>query len=183
MTAKSIEPQAVHAAAAPPGEDEVVVLRDVRKRFGETEVLKGIDLVARRNETTVIIGGSGAGKTTLLRHIVALEKPTSGQIWIAGENITALGERDLNRVRKKLGMVYQYAALLDPISVFDNVAFPLVEHTTLSKKQIREKVFRAPGRTWGSSRSRVACRSTPSRALRGMRKRVGIARAASCSNR
>ena len=83
----------------------------------------------------MIIGGSGAGKTTLLRLIVALEKPTSGEIWIDGENIVGLGERELNRVRKKFGMVYQYAALLDSITVLDNVAFPLVEHTKLSKKE------------------------------------------------
>ena len=160
---------------SPPGEDEVVVLRDVRKSFGETEVLKGIDLVAKRNETTVIIGGSGAGKTTLLRHIVALEKPTSGEIWIAGENIAGLGERDLNRVRKKLGMVYQYAALLDSINVLENVAFPLVEHTSLSKKQIREKVFERL-RDLGLDPAQVA-RKFPSELSGGMRKRVGIARA------
>ena len=108
-------------------------------------MLKGIDLVARRNETTVIIGGSGAGKTTLLRHIVGLERPTSGEIYIAGENIVGLSERELNRVRQKLGMVYQDAALLYSISIFDNVAFPLVERAggrerKMSRKEIKEKV-------------------------------------------
>ena len=94
-------------------------------------------MVCRRNETTCIVGGSGAGKTTLLRLIVALEKPTSGHIFIDGEDIVAMGERELNRVRQKFGMVYQYAALLDSITVLDNVAFPLVEHTKLSQQEIR----------------------------------------------
>ena len=78
--------------------DDIVVLKDVKKKFGDTWVLKGIDLVARRGETTVIIGGSGAGKTTLLRHIVALEKPTTGQIFIDGDDIVPMGERELNAV-------------------------------------------------------------------------------------
>src|SRR5205085_9540736 len=137
------------AATSQPGEpprespstDEIVVLRDVRKRFGDTEVLKGISMVARRNETTVIIGGSGAGKTTLLRHIVALEKPTSGELLIDGQDIVPMSERELNRVRMKFGMVYQYAALLDSITVLENVAFPLVEHTKLGKKEIRDRVL------------------------------------------
>ena len=126
---------------AHPGPDDIVVLREVKKNFNDQEVLRGIDLIARRKETVVIIGGSGAGKTTLLRLIVALDRPSSGQILVEGEDISSLSERELNRVRKKFGMVYQYAALLDSISVLDNVAFPLVEHTKLSKKEIRERVM------------------------------------------
>src|SRR5580704_15924470 len=128
-------------AVGKPRDDEIVVLRDVRKRFADQEVLKGIDLVARKNETTVLIGGSGAGKTTLLRCIVALDKPTSGEIWIAGEEISHLSETELNRVRMRFGMVYQYAALLDSITVRENVEFPLVEHTRLSAKERKEKVL------------------------------------------
>jgi phospholipid/cholesterol/gamma-HCH transport system ATP-binding protein len=158
-----------------PPEEDVVVLRNVRKSFGDTEVLKGIDLVARKNETTVLIGGSGAGKTTLLRNIVALEKPTSGEIWIDGEEITALGERELNRVRKKFGMVYQYAALLDSIPVLENVAFPLVEHTKLGRKEIKERVFQRL-QDLGLDPANVATKF-PSELSGGMRKRVGIARA------
>ena len=158
-----------------PAPDEIVVLRDLRKRYGEQEVLKGIDLVARKNETTVLIGGSGAGKTTLLRCIVALEKPTSGEVWIAGEEISHLDERALNRVRMKFGMVYQYAALLDSINVLENVAFPLVEHTKLSAKERKEKVF-SRLKELGLDPDVVA-RKYPSELSGGMRKRVGIARA------
>lgn len=154
--------------------DDIVVLKDIKKQFGDTWVLKGIDLVARRGETTVIIGGSGAGKTTLLRHIVALEKPTSGQLFIDGEDIVPLPERELNRVRKKFGMVYQYAALLDSITVLENVAFPLVEHTKLSAKEIEERVaekMRILGLDPG------VIRKYPNELSGGMRKRVGLARA------
>ncbi|MDF2695511.1 MAG: Methionine transporter ATP-binding protein [Labilithrix sp.] len=159
----------------PPLPDEIVVLRDIRKKFGEQEILRGVDLVAKRRETTVIIGGSGAGKTTLLRLIVALERATSGHIFIDGEDVTKLPERELNRVRKKFGMVYQYAALLDSISVFDNVAFPLVEHTKLSKKEIYDRVM-GKLEILGLD-PKVVAPKFPSELSGGMRKRVGLARA------
>jgi len=158
-----------------PNNDELVVLRDVRKAFGEQEVLRGIDLVARRGETTVIIGGSGAGKTTLLRLIVALDKPTGGQVLVDGEDIARLNETALNRVRKKFGMVYQYAALLDSIDVMDNVAFPLVEHTKLTRKEIEERVIDKL-KILGLDPTTVA-HKFPAELSGGMRKRVGLARA------
>jgi ABC-type polar amino acid transport system ATPase subunit len=88
-----------------PSSDDIVVLKDIRKSYGAAEVLKGIDLVAKRGETTVIIGGSGAGKTTLLRLIVALEQPTSGELRIDGENIVGKGERALNQVRRPVHII------------------------------------------------------------------------------
>jgi phospholipid/cholesterol/gamma-HCH transport system ATP-binding protein len=157
------------------GPDDIVVLQNVKKKYDEQEVLKGIDLVARRKETVVIIGGSGAGKTTLLRLIVALDRPTSGHIFVEGEDISRLPERELNRIRKKFGMVYQYAALLDSISVFDNVAFPLVEHTKLSKKEIKERVMDKL-EILGLD-PKVVAPKFPSELSGGMRKRVGLARA------
>ena len=158
-----------------PSAQEIIVLRDVKKSFGEQQVLKGIDLVARRGETTVVIGGSGAGKTTLLRLIVALERPTSGQIFIDGEEISQLPERELNRIRRKFGMVYQYAALLDSCTDLENVAFPLVEHTKLSKKEIRERVEQKLSIL--DLDPKVVCDKFPSELSGGMRKRVGLARA------
>jgi phospholipid/cholesterol/gamma-HCH transport system ATP-binding protein len=137
--------------------------------------LKGVDLLAKRGETTVIIGGSGAGKTTLLRLIVSLERATSGAIVVEGEDITNLSERELNRIRKKFGMVYQYAALLDSISVLENVAFPLVEHTKLSRKEINERVM-AKLEILGLD-PKVVAPKFPSELSGGMRKRVGLARA------
>jgi phospholipid/cholesterol/gamma-HCH transport system ATP-binding protein len=158
------------------GPDEIVVLRDVKKTFNDQEVLRGIDLTARRKETVVIIGGSGAGKTTLLRLIVALDRPTSGQILVEGEDIGSItAEKELNRIRKKFGMVYQYAALLDSISVLDNIAFPLVEHTKLSKKEITDRVMEKL-EILGLD-PKVVAPKFPSELSGGMRKRVGLARA------
>ena len=163
-------------AQGKPPQDEMVVLREVKKSFGEQEILKGINFTARRKETTVLIGGSGAGKTTLLRLIVALEKATSGEIWIDGEDIVKVsGERELNRVRHKFGMVYQYAALLDSINVLENVAFPLVEHTKLSRKEINERVMEKL-EILGLD-PKVVAPKFPSELSGGMRKRVGLARA------
>ncbi len=161
--------------AAGVGVDDIVVLRDVKKSYEGQEVLRGIDLCARRKETVVIIGGSGAGKTTLLRMIVALDRPTTGQILVEGEDIAKLPERELNRIRKKFGMVYQYAALLDSISVLDNVAFPLVEHTKLSTKEITERVMEKL-EILGLD-PKVVAPKFPSELSGGMRKRVGLARA------
>jgi phospholipid/cholesterol/gamma-HCH transport system ATP-binding protein len=163
------------AVVRPPSREEIVVLRNVKKTFADQEVLRGIDLIAKRGETTVIIGGSGAGKTTLLRLIVALDRATSGQIFIEGEDITNLSERELNRVRKKFGMVYQYAALLDSISVFENVAFPLVEHTKLGKKEIRDRVMDKL-EILGLD-PKIVAPKFPAELSGGMRKRVGLARA------
>jgi phospholipid/cholesterol/gamma-HCH transport system ATP-binding protein len=153
---------------------DIVVLKEVRKRYADAEVLKGIDLVCRRNETTCIVGGSGAGKTTLLRLIVALERPTSGHIYVEGEDTVPMGEGDLNRVRQKFGMVYQYAALLDSITVLDNVAFPLVEHTKLGPADRRERVL-GKLRILGLDES--VLKKYPAELSGGMRKRVGLARA------
>jgi phospholipid/cholesterol/gamma-HCH transport system ATP-binding protein len=154
--------------------DDIVVLKEVRKSFGETEVLKGIDMVCRRGETMCVVGGSGAGKTTLLRLIVGLDKPTSGHIYVDGEDTVPMAERELNRVRRKFGMVYQYAALLDSISVLDNVAFPLVEHTKLGADERRRKVLEKLV-ALGLGENDLA--KFPAELSGGMRKRVGLARA------
>ncbi len=158
----------------PEGTDDIVVIKGLRKRFGEAEILRGLDLVCRRGQTTCIVGGSGAGKTTLLRLVVALEKPTSGSIFIDGEDIVPMRERELNRVRQKFGVVYQYAALLDSINVLDNVGFPLVEHTKLSRTEIRERVVEKL-KILDLDESVLA--KYPAELSGGMRKRVGLARA------
>jgi phospholipid/cholesterol/gamma-HCH transport system ATP-binding protein len=154
--------------------DDIVVLKEVRKRFGENEVLRGVDMVCRKNQTTCIVGGSGAGKTTLLRLIVGLDKATGGQIYIDGEDIVPMGERELNRVRQKFGMVYQYAALLDSITVLDNVAFPLVEHTSLRAAERRAKVL---DKLTILGLDESVLPKFPAELSGGMRKRVGLARA------
>jgi phospholipid/cholesterol/gamma-HCH transport system ATP-binding protein len=167
------EPEEI-AVPTPPQTNDIIVLEDVRKTFGKEQVLRGVSLTCRRGETTVVIGGSGAGKTTLLRLIVALEQPTSGRIVVEGEDIVGHSERDLNRIRRKFGMVYQYAALLDSITVLENVAFPLVEHTKLSRKEIEDRVVDKL-RLLGLSPDVI--HKFPAELSGGMRKRVGLARA------
>lgn len=166
----------IGAKTAPPAQavDDILVVTDIRKSYDDVEILKGISMRARRGETTVLIGGSGAGKTTLLRLIVALESPTSGSIVVDGEETVGLSDHALNRIRQKFGMVYQYAALFDSVTVMDNVAFPLVEHTTLSKHEIHDRVI---DRLESLGLDGSVAMKFSSELSGGMRKRVGIARA------
>jgi len=154
------------------GEPHVEV-RGVSKSFGDTAVLKDIDISFERGEVGVIIGGSGTGKTTLLRLLIGLEKPDRGSILIAGEDIVPLGDSQMNLVRRKFGMVFQYAALLDSMSVLENVAFPLREHRSLAEREIRQQV--------DAKLSDLGLHDIghlfPSQLSGGMRKRVGLARA------
>lgn len=150
-----------------------ILVEELEKRFGETQVLKSVNMRVERSEVAVIIGGSGAGKTTLLRVLIGLERPTSGKVVVAGVDIAALSERELNAARRKFGMVFQYSALLDSMNVLDNVAFPLREHTKLKEKEIKDKVLdklKAVGLEGTEKRF-------PSQLSGGMRKRVGLARA------
>ena len=150
-----------------------ILVEELEKRFGDTRVLSGLNMRIERSEVAVIIGGSGAGKTTLLRVLIGLERPTSGRVVVGGVDIASLSERELNKARHKLGMVFQYSALLDSMNVFDNVAFPLREHTKLKAREIREKVLdklKVLGLEGTETRF-------PSQLSGGMRKRVGLARA------
>jgi phospholipid/cholesterol/gamma-HCH transport system ATP-binding protein len=156
-----------------PPEDHILV-DNVKKSFGSTDVIRGITMHLRRQETAVIIGGSGAGKTTLLRMLIGLERPSSGHIWVDGEDMASLNDYEMNRMRQKFGMVFQYAALLDSLTVYDNVAFPLREHRKdLSEKEIRGRVVKMlNGLGIINKEPRM-----PSELSGGQRKRVGLARA------
>jgi len=171
---QSMAHDALTGKAKPSTREDIVVLEQVRKAFSGVEVLRGIDLVCKHGQTTCIVGGSGAGKTTLLRLVVALEKPTSGRILVDGEDTVPMGERELNRVRQKFGMVYQYAALLDSINVLENVSFPLVEHTKLSRAEIRQRVVE---KLQILELDETVLTKFPAELSGGMRKRVGLARA------
>lgn len=155
------------------GGDVHILVDKVEKSFGKTQVLRGVTLPLYREQTAVIIGGSGAGKTTLLRMLIGLEKPTRGHIWLDGEDIGPMGEYELNRVRQKFGMVFQYAALLDSLTVYENVAFPLKEHRKMSNRDMRDRVV-----TMLNSLGLVNKEDRmPSELSGGQRKRVGLARA------
>ncbi|HUP47164.1 MAG TPA: ATP-binding cassette domain-containing protein, partial [Thermoanaerobaculia bacterium] len=152
--------------------DVFVEFRGVHKSYGPKEVLRGVDLKVYRGEVLVILGGSGSGKSVTLRHILGLEDPDAGSVLVEDEDITGLPEEDLYRVRKKFGMLFQGAALFDSMNVFENIAFPLREHTDMSEEEITRAVtgklelVDLPGTE----------HLMPIDLSGGMRKRVGLAR-------
>ena len=151
----------------------MIRLEDVHKSFGRQTVLDGVDLEIERGKTTVIIGRSGGGKSVLLKHIIGLMKPDNGRIFIDDVDIARLNDRDLNEIRKKFGMLFQEAALFDSMTVGENVAFPLREHTPYPEDEIRRIVserLQAVGLTGVEAKM-------PAELSGGMRKRVGLARA------
>jgi len=155
------------------GNTVAIAIRDLAARLGSREILNDISLDMMRGETFVILGGSGCGKSTLLRLIVGLLKPTRGQIWVHGLDITRLSEYEFNELRKKIGMAFQNSALFNSMTVGENVALPLREHTRLEDSTI-QIMTRIKLEQVGLS----GCESfMPSQLSGGMRKRAGIARA------
>ena len=151
----------------------MIRLNNVRKRFGDKEVLRGISLNIEKGETIAIIGGSGSGKSTLLRLMIGLDRPTAGEIYIGGDNIAVMSEDALDRVRLRMGMVFQYSALFDSMTVGENVAFGLREHTTKSENEIQRIVAEKLSLVGLPD----AARLMPQELSGGMKKRVGLARA------
>ncbi|MBR3051351.1 MAG: ABC transporter ATP-binding protein [Selenomonadaceae bacterium] len=146
---------------------------NVTKKFGKKIALNNINLEIADGETLAIIGGSGSGKSTLLRLMIGLIQPTSGEIWIGDDEISHFSEKEMMRVRLRMGMVFQYSALFDSMTVGDNVAFGLVEHTDYSREKIqsivREKLHQV-GLEGVENRM-------PNELSGGMKKRVSLARA------
>ena len=163
--------------AGTPGEPHVgqasIELRGVWKTFDGHQVLRGVDLLIRPGESLTIIGGSGTGKSVLLRLIIGLLKPETGQILLDGQDIVPLRERELLRVRRKVGMVFQGSALFDSLSVGENVAFALREHTSLGEAEIGARVREALDLVGLGDVGRM----DPAELSGGMRKRVAVARA------
>jgi phospholipid/cholesterol/gamma-HCH transport system ATP-binding protein len=146
---------------------------DLHKTFGNQAVLKGINLELETGKITTIIGGSGSGKTVLLKHLNALLLPDRGSVLVDGKDITKLGERELNEVRQKFGVLFQGAALLDSMTIHDNVAFPLREKTKMTENEIRE---RAEERLEQVGLTGMGYKY-PAEVSGGMKKRAGLARA------
>ena len=151
----------------------MIKLIDINKSFKERQVLRHINLSVADGETLVIIGGSGSGESTLLRLMVGLIAPTSGEIWIDAQEISRMKEEALDQVRLKMGMVFQYSALFDSMTVGDNVAFGLREHTDYSEEKIRRIVAEKLALVGLSGVENMM----PSELSGGMKKRVGLARA------
>ena len=158
-----------------PGQPDIVELRDVWLSFGDHEVLRGVSLGVARGGTLCILGGSGVGKSTILRLMLRLILPDRGEVLIEGRDISAVSRPEALALRERMGMVFQGSALFDSLNVFDNVAFPLYEHSNLEDEEIRERVEEVL--SFVDLDPAVVLPLLPSALSGGMRKRVAIARA------
>lgn len=151
----------------------MITLTDLNMSYGDRDILRDVNMTIAKGETLVVIGPSGSGKSTLLRILIGLARPTSGQVRIDGREIGQLSEKELDEVRLNMGMVFQYSALFDSMSVGENVAFGLRQHTDLAEEEIRrtvEELLEVVGLAGYAD-------AMPSELSGGMKKRVGLARA------
>jgi phospholipid/cholesterol/gamma-HCH transport system ATP-binding protein len=155
------------------GAGPALVLRGLHKSFGKQTVLNGVDLTVKAGETLAILGRSGTGKSVLLKQIIGLQKPDSGSILVHGQEITGLALDAMNEIRKKMGFLFQHAALYDSMSVEENVAFPLKRHTQMTESQQATRVKELLASV-GMERD---LKKMPCDISGGMQKRVGLARA------
>jgi phospholipid/cholesterol/gamma-HCH transport system ATP-binding protein len=155
-------------------DEPIIRIRGLHKRFGEHQVLKGIDLDVPTGSTVVILGGSGSGKSVLMKHMIGLLRPDEGTVEVAGQDITGLDERALQRARGRFGMVFQTAALFDSMTVYENVSFPLREH---NRKMPEEEIYRRVSDKLAMLGLVGHEEKFPAELSGGMRKRVGLARA------
>jgi phospholipid/cholesterol/gamma-HCH transport system ATP-binding protein len=153
--------------------DPPVVLRGLHKAFGDQVVLNGIDMTVARGETLAVLGRSGTGKSVLLRIIIGLEKPDTGSVNIHGQEIAGINPGKLNEMRRKMGFLFQQAALYDSLTVEENVAFPLKHNTDMPESERRDRV----GLLLESVGMEGDLKKMPSDISGGMQKRVGLARA------
>ena len=157
----------------PEAEKNLVSLRDVHFAYGAREILRGIDLTVERGQVVAIMGGSGSGKTTLLRLIGGQLLSSRGEVSVDGRNVTSLDRRELYAMRRRMGMLFQFGALFTDLSVFDNVAFPLREHTDLPPELIHDLVLMK----LDAVGLRGAAGLMPGELSGGMARRVALARA------
>jgi len=148
-------------------------IKDIHKAFGEKKIHKGVSFQLFKGEILALFGGSGTGKSVILRLIIGLEKPDSGSIMFQDQDLTKLSERKLYGVRQKIGYVFQNGALFDSLNVEENLAYPLIEHTNLSREQIRAKVNAMLELIDMKGSNKLL----PAELSGGMQKRAGLARA------
>ncbi len=153
--------------------DILINVQDVWKSFDQLKVLKGVSMQVHGGSSDVILGRSGIGKSVLLKSIVGLLRPEKGNIEVMGQQVIGLKTRDLNKVRKSIGYVFQYAALYDSLTVRENLEFPLRKHTDAGEEEITERVFEQLRLVGLES----AVDKMPSELSGGMKKRIGLARA------
>ena len=153
----------------------MIKIKHLKKSFGSKVVLKNVNLEIPKGSTTVILGLSGQGKSTIIKHIVGLLKPDSGEIIVDGIDVAKCSKEELYETRKKIGFLFQEGAMFDSMTVYDNVAFPLREHTNLDENEIKKRVFDKLDMV-GFDSNRVA-KLYPHELSGGMRKRAATARA------
>lgn len=153
--------------------EPIIEVCEFQKSFGTKKVHAGIDLKIFKGECLGLIGGSGAGKSVLLRSLIGLEKPDSGRVIVEKTDITKLRERDLVPIRTKVAYAFQGGALFDSMTVFDNLAYPLREHTSLSPAQIQDRILKLLAEFGLAGNEKLF----PANLSGGMQKRVGLARA------
>jgi phospholipid/cholesterol/gamma-HCH transport system ATP-binding protein len=156
-----------------PTTEPVVEVSNLIRKFGDRTVIDNLSFTIHRGETLVIMGGSGCGKSTLLRHIIGVMKPTAGSVKIFGEEITTMNDRQIEEVRRRFGMLFQSGALLASLTVGENVALPLLQHTDLSEDEIEQTVTQKLQMVGLNGFNQLK----PAEISGGMRKRVGLARA------
>jgi len=154
-------------------DDVVIRFENVHKSFGEHEILKGLDLEVHRGKTLGIMGGSGTGKSVALRHVIGLLLPDEGRVTVDGNDMSTIEPADLAEMRKRMGYVFQEGALINWLTVSENLALPLRENTDLSEDEIQAKVQEKLGLVYIPD----AGEKFPSEISGGMKKRVGLARA------
>jgi phospholipid/cholesterol/gamma-HCH transport system ATP-binding protein len=154
-------------------DEAAVVLRGLHKSFGKQVVLNGVNLTVKSGETLAMLGRSGTGKSVLLKLIIGLQKPDSGSILVQGQEITSLDLLEMTEIRKKMGFLFQGAALYDSLSVEQNIAFPLKRHTEMTKSERGDRVKELLASVGMES----ALKKMPGDISGGMQKRVGLARA------
>jgi phospholipid/cholesterol/gamma-HCH transport system ATP-binding protein len=153
-----------------------IQIRGLHKTFGPQHVLRGVDLDIERGKINIVIGGSGQGKSVLMKHLMGLLKPDAGQILVDGEDIVPLKDVALGALRRKFGMVFQYAALFDSLNVVENIAFPLIERYHLPREEIMTRVRELLTRLDLGQVAGIE-QKFPAELSGGQRKRVGLARA------
>jgi phospholipid/cholesterol/gamma-HCH transport system ATP-binding protein len=153
--------------------EAIISLRGVTKRFGSHTVLEDISFDLPKGKISAIMGPSGTGKSVLLKNIIGLLRPEAGEIWVDGEETVRMGERDLYRVRRKFGVLFQDGALFGSMNIFDNIAFPLREHTNKSEREVRETTLEKASLVGMLDHMK----KFPGEVSGGMRKRAGLARA------